>query len=405
MRNPHLLPSKSPSRPAEIVDARVDRTYPDRWLVDVTTAFDRRWFASCVVLSPYLNPENGAGMSFTPPEGTRGLLFIPSDGSPPAFLPGLANMRPPVAPTEDAKKTLTLEEEAIKAKSPSNNPRFDNNRAPQADGDQVWRGHDGQGVELLMGGIARIYSGALCQTVWSTRGGRRTEVCRSSLSIWEGGVCVQRTRTLKGVPTYEESRVFRVSSSDEHGSIRQRSGRSLLGEPDGFNALSAAAKAGLDLDDGVMELTVSPQKFSTGDGEVVDDGARKQNVFRALLTLGGGLLLRLAQALVIKLKKKLVLQSEEDVWIESEGTLYLSGKKGVVIASENSVKTTTPLTQFGGGSKGVVRQGDMVVFALPPGTEFAGLLDGATFTGIIKTISPLISATIVTGGSPNVKVD
>lgn len=398
--NELVVPDRPLTRATEILDATIENTYPDRWLVDVK-ASSNRWFANVQVLSPYLHPEGGAGLSITPLKGTRGLLIIPSDGSPPLFLPGLANMRPATAEpgvSQGGKAgTQTSEQEGLMSKQPPNAPRFDNNRPPQADGDQCWRGHDGQGVSLLMGGIVRSYAGPLCQTLLDVNG-KRTEVCRSSVEWWEGGMRRQRRKNVEGKPTYEQTDVYRVQAADEHGSIRTRYGRSLLGEPDGFNAVEAAAAAGLPLDEGVMELTLSPNGFSTGDGEVASDKTRNKTLFRALLTLGGGLLIRALQAVVLKLASKLRIEVDGDVILTTKGQLILEGKKGLILRTDGTMKTQAALVQAGGGNKGVVRQGDQVMISVPPGT----LLNGLPITP--PPAFPFFPGTITSPGSPDFKV-
>jgi len=396
-----VLPENPGARMPEMIDATVENSYPDRWMVDVSAANGRRWFPKVVVLNPYLHHEGGAGMSFTPPPGTRGVLLLLSDGSPPAFLPGLPNMRPssgePGVPQGGKEGTKTPLQEASMAKQPPNEPRFDNNRPPQADGDQCWRGGEGQGVEILVGGVVRSYAGPLCQTIWDVRG-KRTSACRTSVDWWEGGADAQRRRSLQGATTYETTHAFRVKATETHASLRVREGKSLLGEPDGFNATEAAALAGLDLDDGVMEMSISPEGFSSYDGEAVSEQTRNKSVFRMLVTLGGGLLIRALQAVVLKLKSKLRIEVEGDIVLSSKGRIILDGKQGVTLVSDGGLKLQGALTQVGGGDKGVARQGDQILCTIPPGTTVGGALlalpPGLSF----------FSATITSPGSPDFKV-
>lgn len=395
----------------EILQVRVERTYPDRFMVDVSAVYGRRYFDGVAIASPYLHPDGGAGVTVFPKEGALGILVIPSDGSPPVLAHFIAPYRPPqgTTPGDAANQGIPLPKQEQLSLGSKGAARFDGNRETGVRGDQNWLGAEGQGMRILEGGLMEVGARPLCNTVYESMGHRR-DVCRQSESMWPGGYASCQRRVVSGQQLYQSTWVHRLKDTEEYGSLRMRAGGKLLQEPDKqeTSLVPAAAEAGVDLDEGVMELHLSPDRFDTVNGEPLPK-ARNESRFRALLTRAGSLCLRMLQSFVLKAAKIVRIEALEGMILKGR-TVALQGVEGVSIGSEKGqVSIQGSVVKIAGGQRGVIAQGDIITFTIPPGTLLVGQLTpptpaGQVYTATFASPSLSISGVITSPGSANVKV-
>lgn len=383
----------------EILAGEVVRSHPETFTVDVASDHDRRFWEGVQVLSPYMHQAGGAGFTVMPEEGAKVMLIIPSDSSPPCVLGFRAPNRPP-APADDQEGTLDPQKQA---RTPVAQPRFDGNRPPHPRSTQSWMGPDNQGIVLHPGGILETRSGGFNADLYFDDGSRRS-FYRAKEAVWPGGSVHEKQRKVGTQERYETTHVARHKPADAQASMRVRYGGQPLGEPSSKDVSWKALAGSIDAteDDMAMEVAVIPQGFSTQDGQPAKGNSFESSVMRVLTTLTGTLLLRFVRV-GLRVLKRMRIEVGED--------FVLKGKKGSLEFSEElslGGKSTTNISgsqiRLGGGKRGVMAQGDVCMFTIPPGTAVEGLLEGAKFIGVFTGVGPPIAATMVSPGSPTVKV-
>jgi hypothetical protein len=410
MDHPLAQEDRRISNPTEILEVRVDRVHPERFQVDVSSVYSRRFFDGVSVASPYLHMDGGSGASFMPREGAIAKLVVPSDGSPPCILAFIPPYRPPTAAPTTSTAAKTEEEEAREKMSDPSKGRFDGNREAMARNDMQILGSEGQGLRVLDGGVVEIGARPLSFTQHTVEGGRRS-VERTGKLLWPGGLHTRGQRLKAGIRHFVETWVFRRKIGDAHGLLRLQVGGSGLGEPDKpkDSMAQAAARANVALDQDadpvVLELAGSPEGFLTETG-VPTAQARKLSFFRLVLTLGGSLCLRLARSLVVFLQDTLRVEAQT-LQLKAK-TLGLEITGDASLQSKGSLELGAAQVSFNGGKRGVIAQGDVVQVLIPTGTILTGVLSPPTPAGqaYVATVTVPIQCvgTLVSPGSPSVRV-
>lgn len=366
-------------REAQLMEARVFDVNFVNWTVNVNTIFDQRTYYDIQVSSPYLDPVGPAGIYVGPEVGTKCIVALPGDGSPPFVLAFIM----PAITLED-----TSSEEAPVGTAPSGGEKrgsgdftYSGGRARMKPGDIVAQGRDGNFMVLHRGGVAQFGATPLAQRLCIPLGNLVTDIAQN-YNLFTGGGTINwavQDRSNED-PTSEWRQTVRVFANDEFADLRFAMGtvRSPVPEPTGDPGEDSSNNQ-LEIgtsEEVVFEMVLARGGFESDAGEF--KGAAEDVRVRIFLDRAGNMMGRWEGSVNLRVKKRfratvdknLEVFCRENINVEADGTLRLIGKKGLEIGTGGGATTINgggqPVAFVGSNVQSQVAPMTLMVVAVAP---------------------------------------
>lgn len=391
--------------PPQIMQGRVVNINIVNWTVDVNCSFDRKRFFEVQVSSPYVNYNNGEGLSIFPEVGSVCVVCVPGDSSPPFVLAFLMPHQLTNGAAADAPAgTRSHGAPANSATDAS----FAGNRPKAVPGDIYLTGRDGNFVILRRGGVLQMGSTELAQRICVPLGNLVTDISGTYEHFNSGGATVwgiQEGVNQTTIPS-QHLQTFRIFANDKYADIKIASGKVFnpMPEPDGGAALSAAGVGAGSDNPIIFELSVAPKGFVAESGDTADGNTSKSSVLRFLFDRTGNTFLRCEGTLTMQVTKKVTLTLKDDISITGQKSMTVKVQNGMDLNGGSYAHLDGDIVLLGPGAQPVARLGDAVssfITALPGTLIYNGpkptmLIPGKPEPFTI-TIIPPIGGTVTTG--------
>jgi len=388
--------------PAYIHESRIIDVNMTNWTVDCNTVFDGKRFFDIQVASPYLNPNQGAGMYCMPEVGSKCVVCIPSDGPPPFVL---AFINPPETITDATSDEAPAGTQGSQGdvSSPTDST-YAGGRPKAKLGDIILKGSDGNFVILHRGGVLQVGSTELSQRIYIPLGNLITDISQNYSHFNSGGSINWGIRASSPDDNQEteHKQAFRVYANDETADIRIAIGKVHQPVPEKpGDASSAADLAELEIGTDapiVFEMVLAPGAGFETEAGTPSPATRDAVKLKLFFDRDGNAMFRAEGSVSLRIKKKLRIRADDTIELIGEKSMTLECKENMTISGGASLNLGTDggVVKINGGSKPVASVGSQVlittVVPIPiitpagPGVISAG----AVFSGSVSTGNPTI---------------
>ena len=359
---------------AQVWEGNVAQIHPSLWTVDVDCPNTKQHMGGVQVGAPYLHRSGGAGWYVMPEIGSVCKVCKPGDSSA-AFIMTFVTLGEAVQAGTDVPEDAPIDPDTGKPYPDSVVSRapdgaYPSGRQGSQPGDMIWRGRDGNFVQMLRGGVLCLGSSEISQRIYIPLGNLIMDFCdRYEMHAAGGSIFWGMQETGGDHAATQNCQTFRLYADDKYADMRVS-----FGKP--FNPIPIQAgdtdkedvdgmQIGTDSDQPIVyEVAIAPGGFKAL-GELSSSAITNEVKLLYRFDRKGNVHIR-AENYLVALRGRFKMKAKGDIEFQTDGNFIVDAKGAMVIKSAGTTQLDGKEVKLGAGTRGVAREGDPVTISLGP---------------------------------------